>query len=91
LATHRAASSAFDRVSTDSLPRSTQQLTRRLLPPSLRIKSALVTDGSAPATSNRLALWSLTTSTPCSIRPLPPVMTTAASVIAALRWQACRA
>jgi hypothetical protein len=70
----------LERVSTDSLPRSTQHLNSLLLPPSRSARSALRTSGSAPAIKSRLAFRSRSTSTACSIRPLPPVSTTAASV-----------
>src|SRR3954454_17676148 len=56
LASQREAFSALERVSTDSLPRSTQQ-PNHLFEPGIRAaRSALVTRGSAPATSTRCAL-----------------------------------
>ena len=74
----------FERVSTDSLPRSTQQASQGRPPGIRRARSGLVTEGSTPATSSRPALCSLTTSIACSIRPGPPVSTTAASLAGAL-------
>ena len=72
------ASSALERVSTDSEPRSTQQANRLRLPPRRRTRSSLRTDGSAPAISSRSPLPSPSSFAACSMRHLPPVSTTIA-------------
>ena len=85
-ASQRAASSALERVSTDSLPRSTQHSSSFALPPNAPREIGLGHRRIGAGDQQPLApCRRASTSIACSIRPLPPVSTTAASVGCARR------
>jgi hypothetical protein len=79
--TQAAVSSAFERVSTASAPRSMQQSNSATGTLYSRARSIGRTPGATPVTSIRRACRAWSKAMPRSIRPAPPVGTTIASVV----------